>query len=102
MLKSIHYLTASFYTGRGELDLSKTSRQEMQLKGKEECYNHQNGPGGSIPEARTPHRPTKLRGVQRKHRQDMYQVMDGSALMVLGKFTFCSLLGFIDSYMRHI
>ncbi|KAF8625490.1 hypothetical protein AX15_005349 [Amanita polypyramis BW_CC] len=101
LLKSIHYFAASFYTDRGQL--SKLSKQEKRVreraksvprKGKrrrlEDSLNdeglhgkQEHGASASMSDE-TRRTPDTLHDIRRKHRQDMYKVMDGSALMALG------------------
>ncbi|KAK2464844.1 hypothetical protein APHAL10511_003143 [Amanita phalloides] len=107
LLKSIHYFTASLYTERGELlNLGKLYRAEKKLTSKSRMRQkkrrrvqkddddlrdggdeeHDSDQAFSDPSSsskpKTLHHPATH--ARKKHQQDMYRVMDGSALMALG------------------
>ncbi|KAF8338434.1 hypothetical protein F5887DRAFT_982809 [Amanita rubescens] len=89
LLKAIHYFTASVYTNRRELlDLAKVHREERKSKemSKIKTGGHQQDSDRSTLKSKaSPYRQAKtLRDIRRKHQQDMYKVMDGSALIALG------------------
>jgi len=65
----------------------KIEHQGCELPGDdEESHGHQEDSDRSMLKSRTsPYRQARtLRDIRRKHRRDMYKVMDGSALMALG------------------
>ncbi|KAF8314661.1 hypothetical protein F5887DRAFT_1042625 [Amanita rubescens] len=106
LLKSIHYFTASFYTDQNELlDLGKTyrdrkkARERLRYAAKKGKRNHvqqseedeeshsseQESSEASTSMTKTSYGLAKTRrNVRKKHQQDMYKVMDGTALMALG------------------
>ncbi|KAF8720209.1 hypothetical protein AX14_011152 [Amanita brunnescens Koide BX004] len=101
LLKSVHYFAASFYSDRGELlDLGKTYREKKKIKERsryarkrrlrrieehERSHSNQESSDASQSKSTTSYLPEEsLPDVRKKHQQDMYKVMNGSALMALG------------------
>lgn len=81
----------------------KIEHQDCELSGDkdEESLGHQEDSDRSKLKLTTsPYRQAKtLRAIRRKHKQDMYKVMDGSALMALGKLFFSIPFLWIDSHV---
>jgi hypothetical protein len=101
LLKCIHYFASTYYNERGQLfNGSKEFRQQrkqyklMRLQQEKEARSPSTSlrgtPDGDCNqvEEETPKRPRRggrTKGVRKViHRKDMYKVLDGSALMVIG------------------
>lgn len=66
----------------------------QQSREDEESHSEQESSEASTSMTKTPYLPAKTRrNVRKKHQQDMYKVMDGTALMALGPFISYSVLG---------